>query len=213
MDEGCSMPIEILIAPAAPAADSAGDLLKYGLPVGSLIAGILLKAGVDWLATIRNEKVAKNKETQQHENERNQRIRERERENLLELQPLLTVAGNAVHEIHAALQIKEKVASQKALLVALNKLSEVQSAMVLIGSRSHTSAVLSGVSALTQAAVAMVGKTAEPDITEAFNAATAAYRDVAGTVGSRIRDLERGAPIAEFAAQDAGAKPADTSGV
>lgn len=84
------MPIEILIAPAAPAAEAAGNFWKYGLPVVSLIAGILLKWGLDLALEGRRDAAQEAKRMVERRDALMARQAESERSNLLALQPLLT---------------------------------------------------------------------------------------------------------------------------
>ncbi|TGW16814.1 hypothetical protein E4417_16435 [Stenotrophomonas maltophilia] len=84
------MALEILIASAAPAAESTGDFWKYGLPVVSLILGILLKWLLDWSTEGRRERAAKELRIEQRRDVLQSRLTDAERANLLELQPLLS---------------------------------------------------------------------------------------------------------------------------
>lgn len=83
------MPIEILIAPAAPAAEAAGNFWKYGLPVVSLIAGILLKWGLDLALEGRRDAAQAAKRMVERRDSLKARQTELERSNLLALQILL----------------------------------------------------------------------------------------------------------------------------
>ncbi|OWQ58444.1 hypothetical protein [Stenotrophomonas maltophilia] len=83
------MPIEILIAPAAPAAESAGDFWKYGLPVVSLVVGIILKWLLDLVTDGKREKAAKRERAEERRDLLRARLADSERTNLLALQPLV----------------------------------------------------------------------------------------------------------------------------
>ena len=89
MEEGGFMPIEILIAPAASAAEAAGNFWKYGLPVVSLIAGILLKWGLDLALEGRRDAAQAAKRMVERRDSLKARQTELERSNLLALQILL----------------------------------------------------------------------------------------------------------------------------
>ncbi|MEN5271818.1 hypothetical protein [Stenotrophomonas lactitubi] len=84
------MPIEILIAPAAPAVESAGDFWKYGLPVVSLVAGILLKWVLDGALERRRDAAQEAKRLAERRDALKARQADVERSNLLALQPLMS---------------------------------------------------------------------------------------------------------------------------
>ncbi|MBH1745177.1 hypothetical protein I5V28_04945 [Stenotrophomonas maltophilia] len=83
------MPIEILIAPAAPAVESTGDFWKYGLPVVSLVAGILLKWVLDVALERRRDTAQEAKRLAERRDALKARQADLERSNLLALQTLL----------------------------------------------------------------------------------------------------------------------------
>lgn len=89
MEDESSMPIEILIAPAAPAVESAGDFWKYGLPVVSLVAGILLKWVLDVALERRRDAAQEAKRLAERRDALKARQADLERSNLLALQTLL----------------------------------------------------------------------------------------------------------------------------
>lgn len=207
------MPIEILIAPAAPAAptaDSVSDLVKYGVPVGTLILGIVLKAAMDEFSAWRKEKKAAKSEAERRKYEQEQRVRDRERENLLHLLPLLTDARDAIHAMHRAWP-GQQAGDTKAMIAmndALAKLGTTQSTMIEISARLHTESVADDLLVMFKAA-AGIGKALDgQDAKRAFRDATSANTSAAKTVGQRIRALELGGPISDQVKANASKKKA-----
>ncbi|MBH1494711.1 hypothetical protein JY423_09310 [Stenotrophomonas maltophilia] len=96
------MPIEILIAPAAqavPAAESASEFWKYGLPVVSLVVGILLKWLLDLFTDGKRAQAARNERVEERRDLLRARLAEAERTNLLALQKIvvsLLLAGRTI---------------------------------------------------------------------------------------------------------------------
>lgn len=196
------MPIEILIAPAAPAAptaDSVSDLVKYGVPVGTLILGIVLKAAMDEFSAWRKEKKAAKSEAERRKYEQEQRVRDRERENLLHLLPLLTDARDAIHAMHQAWP-GQQAGDTKAMIAmndALAKLGTTQSTMIEISARLHTESVVDDLLVMFKAAAGIAEALDGQDAKRAFRDATSANTSAAKTVGQRIRALELGGPISD----------------
>ncbi|AVH90256.1 hypothetical protein [Stenotrophomonas maltophilia] len=196
------MPIEILIAPAAPAAptaDSVSDLVKYGVPVGTLILGIVLKAAMDEFSAWRKEKKAAKSEAERRKYEQEQRVRDRERENLLHLLPLLTDARDAIHAMHGAWPGQQ--AGDTNAMIAMNdalaKLGTTQSTMIEISARLHTESVADDLLVMFKAAAGIAKALDGQDAKRAFRDATSANTSAAKTVGQRIRALELGGPISD----------------
>lgn len=101
MEEGGYMPVEILIAPAAPVAESASDFWKYGLPVVSLVAGILLKWLLDLALERRRDSAQEAKRLVERRDALKARRVEAERANLITLLPLVVSLLRAGRRLRA----------------------------------------------------------------------------------------------------------------
>ncbi|HGM4787156.1 MULTISPECIES: hypothetical protein [Stenotrophomonas] len=139
------MPIEILIAPAAPAAESASEFWKYGLPVVSLVAGILLKAGLDFFLERRRDAAQEAKRLVERRDALRAKRIEAERGNLLAVQPVLVGllhAGRKVRNARTAAQTTGEDWSKATIDPELVPKVEEWAALLLpIRARIHSSKV------------------------------------------------------------------------
>nr|MBH1517169.1 hypothetical protein [Stenotrophomonas maltophilia] len=95
------MPVEILIAPAAPAAEAVGTFWKVGLPIITLLLGFLLKAGFDYFMEGDREERQKRLRKEQRFDAIRMRRLDSERENLLALQPLIVAYIRAAKNVYS----------------------------------------------------------------------------------------------------------------
>ncbi len=194
MDEGGSMPIEILIAPAAPSVESAGNFWKYGLPVVSLILGILLKWVLDYAIERRRDAAQRTLRLEQRRDLLKTRRLDAERSNLIAVQAAAVNLLQAGRDLRVArLNAPQPKESWHRALVAPELESEAQrcaAQLLPLSTRLHTPDVAGQVNLFLGEFWKSVGAYSAKESWSLWQGAEAEFAALQRLAGKAIRDLE-----------------------
>lgn len=188
------MPIEILIAPAAPAAESAGDFWKYGFPILTLILGFGMKAGFDYFMEGRRDgKQSRHRWEQRYDALRLRRL-EAERENLLALQPLMVrfvrAATIVMHQRQTMVAAGSNWGQAMASDQAKEELRVSAAELVPFHARIHTEQVVAALNAVIKVVMDAMDATFEGSAAKSWQQVDVQNKMFHKVLGDSIKALE-----------------------